>query len=462
MKEKYLKTRELVSFSSAGFGRSMIYTMMSMFLLIFYTDAAGLNPKDAGMLILIARMFDAANDPIMGIIVDKTHTKFGKLRPYLLFSPLLIMVTTALLFYVPDAEYKGRLIYAYVTYLLWGICFTIQDVPFWGMSAVVSPLESERTKLLSTARICCTAGGIIPTLLVPVLRQNLGIQKGYFVAGLMFAVIGAALSSLSFFGTVERVESEAKEKIYVRDIVSAFFKNKPLLLLILACVLGSTMMMVQTAGSYIATYLIKDSGVVPPAIVMTAMTVAIGAGMLIAMVLMPVLRKKLSLKAIYIAAAFSGAALHGILYLIGYGNFYVLLVMLVLIGLPLGIFNVITYAMVADSVDYLEYKTGKRSEGICFAAQTFISKLTAGLSTYITSVVLSYVGFLQPVEIDGVSTAVLNQPDGVTGGMFFMITIIPMIGLALAAIPMFFNDYSGEKKDKIQAELKVKREKSNG
>ena len=452
MKEKYLKTSELASFSTAGFGRSMIYNMMSMFLLIFYTDAAQLRPADAGLLILVARIFDAANDPIMGIIVDKTRTKFGKLRPYLLFSPVLIAITTALLFYVPDLEYGGRLAYAYATDLIWGICFTIQDVPFWGMSSVVSPLESERTKLLSTARIFCTIGGIVPTLLVPVLRTAIGVKQGYFISGLVFALVGASLSSLAFFGTKERIE-QPREKATTKDIVSAFFKNKPLLLLIVASILGSTMMMVQTAGSYISTYLLEDTGILPKDLVMTVMTVAIGAGMLAAMALMPVLRKRFSLKAIYIGAAIFGAVAHGVFYLTGYANIYLLLVLLVIIGLPLGIFNVITYALVADSVDYLEYKTGKRSEGVCFACQTFISKLTAGISTFITSLVLDYIGFVQPVN----DVPELNQPDGVRNGLFFMITVIPLIGLATAAIPMVFNDYTGKKKESIQKELRERK-----
>ncbi len=447
MKEKYLKTSELLSFSTAGFGRSMIYNIMSMFLLIFFTDAAKLKPVDAGVLILVARVFDAFNDPIMGIIVDKTKTKFGKLRPYLLFSPVLIMVTTVALFYAPDFNYTGRLAYAYVTYLLWGICFTVQDVPFWGMSATVSPIESERTKFISTARIFCTVGGVVPTLLVPVLRTALGVKNGYFVSGLIFGVVGATLSLLAFFGTKERVEAP-REKTSVGEIVNALFKNKPLILLIFASVLGSTMMMVQTAGSYVSTYLLENTGFIPKDAVMTVMSVAIGAGMLSAMAAMPALRKKFSLKAIYIGASLAGALLHGVFYLAGYDNIYVLLIMLVLIGFPLGIFNVITYALVADSVDYLEYKTGKRSEGTCFAMQTFISKLTAGISTFITSIVLDVVGFAEPVN-----DVVQTQTPEVRKGIFIMITLIPLVGLALAAIPMAFNDYSGKKKQKIQEEL---------
>lgn len=458
MEKKYLKTSETLSFSFSAFGRSMIYTLMSTFLLIFYTDAMKLTPSHAGLIILAARIFDAANDPVMGIIADKTKTKFGKLRPYLLFSPFLIMISTAALFYVPDFGYNGRLAYAAATYILWGICFTIQDVPFWGLSAVVSPLEQERNKMISTARIFSTVGGIVPTVLVPVLRDGLGNTKGYFIGGLIFAVFGSMISLLAFFGTKERVEQQ-KEKVTVGEIVSAYVKNKPLLLLIVASVLGSAMLMAQTSGSYLATYLIKDSGIVPKGTVQTVMTVAIGAGMMIAMVLMPVMRKKMSLKAIYISAAIFGAIIHVIMYFVGYSNFYVFLAVLAVAGLPLGIFNVITYAMVADSVDYLEWKTGRRSEGVCFASQTFISKLTAGISTFITSLVLEYVGFIQPDEVTDLP--VLNQPQGVFDGMFVMVSIIPAISLALCAVPMFFNDYTGKKKEQIQKELAERREKVN-
>lgn len=456
MEKKYLKTSETLSFSFSAFGRSMIYTLMSTFLLIFYTDAMKLSPTHAGLIILAARIFDAANDPIMGIIADKTKTKFGKLRPYLLFSPILIMISTAALFYVPNLEYGGRLAYATITYLVWGVCFTIQDVPFWGMSAVVSPLENERNKFLSTARIFSTIGGVVPTLLVPVLRNGLGNTKGYFISGLIFAVLGSSLSLLAFFGTKERVEQQ-KEKVTVGEIVSAYVKNKPLLLLIASSILGSAMLMAQTSGSYLATYLIKDSGFIPKGTVQTVMTVAIGAGMMIAMVLMPILRKKMSLKAIYISSAIFGAVIHGIMYFVGYSNFYVFLVVLAIAGLPLGIFNVITYAMVADSVDYLEWKTGRRSEGVCFASQTFISKLTAGISTFITSIVLDKVGFMQPVG----DVPVLDQPQSVFDGLFIMVSVIPAISLALCAIPMLFNDYSGKKKEEIQKALAERRENIN-
>lgn len=461
--KKYLKTSELLSFSTAGFGRSMIYNLMSTFLLIFYTDAMHLKFSDAGMIILITRIFDAFNDPLMGIIVDKTKTKFGKLRPFLLISPPLILVSTILLFNVPETEnYTFRLIYSAATYILWAACFTVQDVPFWGMSAVVSPLETERNKLLSTARIFCTIGGIVPTLLIDPLTKAFGLSSGYLTGAIIISIAGTSLSWLAFFGTKERLEDN-KEKITVKEYFLAYTKNKPLILVIISSILGSAMLMAQTSGAYLANYLFTPYKEKFP--VQTVMTVAIGAGMMVAMVLMPVLRKKMSLKSIYISSAFFGAVVHLIMYFVGYSNFYLFLGMLVFAGLPLGIFNVITYAMIADSVDYLEWKTGRRAEGACFACQTFISNLTAGISNFITTQVLEVFNYVQPIreynELGQLKEIVQQQSPETLDGMFIMVTVIPAISLALAAIPMFFNDYSGKKKETIQKELAERREKIN-
>lgn len=462
MEQKYLKNKEILSFSTAGFGRSMIYNLMSTFLLIFYTDAMQLEFSHAGAIILLTRIFDAFNDPVMGIIVDKTRTKFGKLRPFLLVSPPMILVSTILLFYVPNFGYTGRLVYSAATYILWAACFTVQDVPFWGMSAVVSPLENERNKLLSTARIFCTIGGIVPTLLVGAFTDKLGLSKGYLLSAILISVVGTSLSWLAFFGTKERVEDK-KDKVTVKEYFVAYTKNKPLILIIISSILGSAMLMAQTSGAYLANYLFSAYKKQFP--VQTVMTVAIGAGMMVAMVLMPVLRKKMSLKAIYISSAVFGAVVHLIMYFVGYSNFYLFLCMLIFAGLPLGIFNVITYAMIADSVDYLEWKTGRRSEGACFACQTFISNLTAGISNFITTQVLEIFGYVQPERIrdaSGKLTEIVQAQSARTlDGMFIMVTIIPAISLALAAIPMAFNDYSGKKKEEIQKALAESREKTN-
>ena len=452
---KYLTTKERISFTVAAFGRSGIYTLMSMFVLRFFTDAVGISSIVAGYIILAGRVFDAANDPLMGFIVDRTRSKWGKMRPYLLYSPIPIAITTILLFTAPDFQsMTAKVAYAAVTYILWGIAVTIQDVPFWGLSAVITPDENERTSFISTARLGSTAGGILPTLILPIFIADnaFGLTKGFFIGAVIFAVLGAVLSSLAFFNTTERVEPVQKEKFTFKETVSLIIHNKVLLIVVASAVLGSTMVMANVSASYIYNYLIEDSGIIPQNILLTAMTVAIGAGMIPPMIFLPALRKRFSLKTIYIFSSLFGIVSHVALWFFGYSNIYVLLVCFVFMGIPLGVYNVITYALIADSVDYIEWKTGKRSEGICFAFQTFLSKVSAGIATFATSVVLTVTNFKQPIN-----DVIQQQSEFTKQGLFFMITLLPAIGFALTIIPMLFNDYTGEKKKKIQQELAERR-----
>lgn len=506
MEKTYLKKSEYASFASSAFGRSMIYTLMSTFALIFYTDM-GIKPTHAGAIIFAARIFDAINDPIMGMIVDRTKSKKGKMHPYLKWAPIPIAISTILLFFAPSFENYGlKVAYAAATYILWGLCFTVQDIPFWGLSSAVTPVESERTKFVSLARVGSTLGGIMPTLLVPALIGGIGLKQGYFYSGIIFGIFGAALSLIVYFGTKERVEVES-ENITVKELFGSIVKNKPLLLIVFASLMGATMVMAQTSASYISNYLIKDTGIIPQSALLTILTVAIGAGMLPAMILLPILRKNFSLKQIYIGSALMGAIVTAILWFVGYSNIYVLLLFLVVYGIPLGIFNVITYALIADAVDYNEYKTGKRTEGVCFAAQTLINKANAGISTFIVSIMLEKIAYKSPLEAQNepgaikslletlglkdvaVNTALeakqwletygldkldiskvtqsasnivvhFEQSELTTNGLFAMITLVPCVGFVLCIIPMLFNSYTGKKKERIQAELEKRRAES--
>lgn len=474
METKYLSRKEKLSFTVAAFGRSGIYTIMTMFYMVFLVDVVFQGMKNAGVtassIILAGRIFDAANDPIMGMIVDRTRTKWGKMRPYLLFSPVPIAITTVLLFWAPGFASDGaKIAYAAVTYILWGVMFTIQDVPFWGLSAVITPNEQERTSFLSAARLGSTFGGILPSLLIPVLRNStLGLKNGYLVGATIFALLGAALSSLAFFNTKERVEQSEKTPS-LKESVQMVAKNKVLLIVIMAAILGSTMVIANISADYISNYLILqngNNGFVPKGTVLTTLTIAIGVGMVPAMAVFPLLRKKFSLKQIYIGSSLFGVIAHMACYLVFVGNvehinLYLLWVCLFFMGFPLGIYNVITYALIADSVDYIEWKTGKRSEGVCFAFQTFLSKVTAGIAGVATGIVLDKGGYIEPdpTQLDAMGKQILaTQSPDTLKWLLFMVTVLPAIGFALTIIPMLFNDYTGKKKDQIQQELSERHE----
>ncbi len=489
--KKYLTLKERVCFTVGAFGRSGIYTLMSMFTLVFFQNGAGLTLSQGTTIILIGRVFDAINDPLMGMIVDRTRSKWGKMRPYLLFAPVPIAICTILLFTAPfEQGSTGAFIWALITYILWGVAFTVQDVPFWGLSSVITPLESERTSFISTARLGSTFGGILPALLVPILYQsNLGYTKGFFVSGVIFALLGCGLSILIFFVSKERVPKSDSTPSF-RETFAVLRKDKLLIIVIFASILGSTMVTANQCADYIGNYLVIQNFTdfsqifdstgnvlsnvdaaaaydfwIPRGTIVTTLTVAIGVGMVPAMAIFPMLRKKFSLKQIYIGSAIFGLVVHALCYVVigaDVTNFsiYVLWVFLFLMGLPLGIYNVITYALIADSVDYLEWKTGERHEGVCFSFQTFLSKVNAAIATFVFGQLLDTTDF-QAVDkslVDVEGRQIFFQQSVETQKVLLaLVTIVPAIGFLLTIIPMFFNDYTGKTKEKAQLQLEEAR-----
>lgn len=489
--KKYLTLKERICFTVGAFGRSGIYTLMSMFTLVFFQNGAGLTLSQGTTIILIGRIFDAVNDPVMGMIVDRTKSKWGKMRPYLLFSPIPIAICTILLFTAPfEHGSNAAFVWALITYILWGVAFTVQDVPFWGLSSVITPLESERTSFISTARLGSTFGGILPALLVPILYQsNMGYSKGFFLSAVIFALLGCGLSSLIFFVSKERVPKTDHTPSFKETFV-VLGKDKLLIIVIFAAILGSTMVTANQCADYIGNYLIIQNNTdfsqifdaagnilpnvdakaaydfwIPRGTIVTTLTVAIGVGMVPAMAVFPILRKKLSLKQIYIGSAVFGLLVHTLCYVVFQSNItniniYILWVFLFLMGLPLGIYNVITYALIADSVDYLEWKTGERHEGVCFSFQTFLSKVNAAVATFIFGQILGQSDFKAVdkslVDIEG-RQIFFEQSIETQKMLLALVTIVPAVGFLLTIIPMFFNDYTGKVKEQAQKELEEAR-----
>ncbi len=489
--KKYLTLKERICFTVGAFGRSGIYTLMSMFTLVFFQNGAGLTLSQGTTIILIGRIFDAVNDPVMGMIVDRTKSKWGKMRPYLLFSPVPIAICTILLFTAPfEHGSNAAFVWALITYILWGVAFTVQDVPFWGLSSVITPLESERTSFISTARLGSTFGGILPALLVPILYQsNMGYSKGFFLSAVIFALLGCGLSILIFFVSKERVPKTDHTPSFKETFV-VLGKDKLLIIVIFAAILGSTMVTANQCADYIGNYLIIQNNTdfsqifdaagnilpnvdakaaydfwIPRGTIVTTLTVAIGVGMVPAMAVFPILRKKLSLKQIYIGSAVFGLIVHTLCYVVFRSNItsiniYILWVFLFLMGLPLGIYNVITYALIADSVDYLEWKTGERHEGVCFSFQTFLSKVNAAVATFIFGQILGQSDFKAVdktlVDIEG-RQIFFEQSIETQKMLLALVTIVPAVGFLLTIIPMFFNDYTGKVKEQAQKELEEAR-----
>lgn len=455
--KKYLGKKESRGYAFAALGQGAVYAMMSSWLLRYYTDVLALPALFIMILMWGSRIWDAVNDPLMGTIVDKTRTRYGKMRPYLLFTPLPIAIMSVVIFFNPHFEsMTATMVYAAVTYVAWGMIYTISDVPFWGLPAAMTPNPDERANFISFARLLNGIGGALPLVLVSLIMPAnvLGMEKGFLVGAIVFAVGGCLLFSRAFFVTKERLIPLEKVPS-LKDNFRLVRKNKPLVLILIFGILCFGRYMVQAAVSYAADYVFVTNIPIFQNNMILISAGLVGVGMFPSMLIMPALFKKFNYKQIAITAAFATAVIEVVFFIVGYFtkyNFLVAMPFLFLTGLPLGVFNIITFAMIADSLDYIEWKTGERNEGIAFSLQTLMNKFGAALTAGLVPLVLYIIKYVAPInDVPQV------QSDGTRLGIFMLITLLPALSMLLSAIPLFFYDYIGKKRSDIIAELAARK-----
>jgi sugar (glycoside-pentoside-hexuronide) transporter len=420
MKTSSLTQKERYAYGLAGLGQNMIYNFTTSYIMIFYTDVAGIGPAAVGTLLLIARFFDAVNDPILGFFLDRKSSKNGKLIPILKNLPIPMAVFTILIFWVPSMHPMIKIVYAYLSYLLWDVVYTLSDVPYWGLSVAISPDADERFGLVRLARILCNVGLAVSIVIPPLIISSFGgQQKAYLIAALSMALIGSALFSLVGRYTKERIEYQVpKEPVNFR----VWFENRPLLILQSSRLLQAFRMVIASAGLYFAKYNLGDE-----AYFSLLGGLLIGA-MLLAMFVTPLLSKRLNKLQLYQVSLLIGFVSHGVLYFTGYQNFMVTYLLIFVSGFSLGLNDVVTYSLMSDVVDDYRHKTGINSEGLSFSFHTFMSKMQSAIGLFFIGIVLAQTGFIENVQQNALTL----------DGIFSLITIYPAIASLIAMLPMLW------------------------
>jgi len=416
---------EKLSFAAALGGQNLMYTYVNFFILIFYTDVMGILPAAAGAMFLAARIWDAYNDLLMGVAVDHTRSRWGKCRPYLIFMALPIALSTVFLFYVPPFAYGGRLAYVWVSYVLWGMLYTTGDIPLWTLSGRISARTADRNLLISWGRIAGALGTALAVLLTVPLKDAFGGGggNGYFGVALAFCLVGFAAIFQGGLFTRERAANAAHErKVRVHDSLKAVFANGPLLLVLLSMLLGTIPGIQMGLMMHFAKYNLHDEGLMTVIAGISLVSMAIGAG------LVPALTKRIPGKTLVLGSGVALAVLGTGMYFVGYRNLVAFYVFAALWGLFNGIPDVIRTTMLANTVEWMELRTGKRSDGAIFSTLTFIGKLSAGLGKFLAGLVLAFIGFKANVE---------QTPLALTG-LFMSMTLIPGIGSLVSVIPILF------------------------
>ncbi len=480
--EKYVKTREWMAYAVGALGQGMVYAIMSSYISDFYLSVLKLTPVFVLLLMLLARIWDAVNDPIMGYIVDRSNFKNGKMRPYLIFTPIPIAILTVLLFFAPNLSGWQLMVYAAVTYIAWGMIYTASDVPFWSLPNVMTPNPDERGNIISNARTANGIGSAVPMAIFMVLgfilpKFNLSgteLEKTkYMTIALICAILGNLLFVRVYFKTKERVNIPAPPKKAKGEpgALKLIFTCKPLILTALMGILSSARYMYQAGAVHVARYSFyigKDLTGLSAAeqetalqsnisLVSTVFAVATAAGMFGAMLVMPLLFKKFNYKQIVIFTSIIGFAASMAIWFIGYEHFWACVPFLVLSCIPCGAINICAFAMVGDCLDYMEWKTGRRLTGMGSAIQSFVTKLGNAIST--SFIVLMYI--IVNLDVASINANVTANPlemsSTVRTGMFSLVSIIPGISLLICILPIFFYDLVGEKKKKITKELEAQR-----
>lgn len=468
----YIGKSEFWTYSIGALGQGMVYGIMSSYISDFYVNVLRVGPLFVLFLMLFARIWDAINDPIMGMLADRANPKRGKYKTYLLITPVPIAILTVALFYAPNISPANKMIYASFTYVLWGMIYTMSDVPFWGLPNVMTPNPTERGKLISIARTTNGVGSAFPMVLFMILgpllektgREGIELEKiRYIVIGLTASVIGNILFSSVYFKANERVKIPRPEKREAGEpgSLKLIFKCKPLMLVVLMGVLSAGRYMYQAAAVHVARYSfsIADSPQTNISTVQLVFSVATAGGMFGAMLLMPKLMKRFSYKQLLIASCIIGGAASVIMYLIGYNNFWACVPFLAISCIPCGVINVVSYAMICDALDYMELKSGRRESGLGSACQSFVNKLGNAVAT--SFIVLMYIIVkldLNTIGDGSVTPNLLAMSHTIRQGMFSLVSIIPAVSLLVCMIPIFFYDLTGEKKDRVTRELQQQRE----
>lgn len=490
--KKYIGKREFIMFGIAAGGQGMIYAIMSSYIADFYISVMRLPLLFVLLLMLLARIWDAINDPMMGMIADRYTTPLGKMRPYVLFTAIPIGLLTFFMFYVPEGfDTTELMIYSAFIYVFWGMTYTVSDVPFWSMPNIMTPNPEERANTISFARTINGIGTAVPIALFMVLSWIPSLNTGsieaekdkYMILVLVACILGIALFVTSYFTTKERVHIPPKPKRKKGEpgTLKRIFTCKPLMIVVIMGVLSSGRYMMQVAAVHVARYAFyigpSLDGLTGEAlqealsgsigIVSTLFQVCSAIGMFGSMLVMPLLYKKFNYKQIIIVSSIAGFGASIITTVLGSLSIftsaswlvYMLIPFLIIQCVPLGALNVTAYAMIGDSLDYLEWKTGFRDNALGSACQSFVNKLGNALAT--TFIVIMYMIInldpAQSMSQDAV-IRITELTEWQRFGMFSLVSIVPGVSLILTAMPVFFYDLIGEKKEKIVRELAERRE----
>lgn len=454
-----LTLKQKAAYGIGAVGKDMVYALSASYAMYFYQDVLGLSATFVGLILMIARIFDAANDPFMGILVAKTNSRWGRFRPWLFSGTILNAVVLYALFAAPDLSRAGLMVYFTIVYILWGVTYTMMDIPYWSMIPAVTKTSAERENLSVVGRTCAGVGSALIAMFTMLLVGALGgdsERTGFRWVALIVAVIFVVSEVLCCIYFKEKSQTKM-QTAGVKDMFKALFRNDQALVVVLSIVLINSAL--YLTSNFVIYFFKYDFGGVNWKGDYTLFSTVGGAAQILGMmVLYPLLRKKLSSTQVFTVSLITGIAAYALLLvecLLGFSaSLPLLLIPGVLIFACNGMLSVLTTLFLSNSVDYGQLKTGRREESVIFSMQTFVVKAASGVAVFLAGIGLDIIGLQGNTDEVG---PIAERSAGTLLGLRLMMTILPMIVLVVALL-LFRRKFklTDERVTEIAEELKLK------
>ncbi|MBU2871130.1 MFS transporter [Colwellia sp. E2M01] len=433
-----LSITEKVGYACGDVASNFYWRVFDVFLFIFYTDVFGLPAAAVGTMMLVTRLVDAFSDPLMGALADRTTTRLGKFRPYLLWGIIPMVAAGVLTFTVPEVSDSNKLIWAYATYIFMMLAYTFINVPYGALLGVVTSDSQQRTTLTSFRFIGAFSGGSLVAYMTPELVSYFGQGDevlGWQLTMLLYGLISAVLFIITFLSTKERISPPPQQKT---PVLQDLTNNAPWkILFVLALIIMMTISLRASTGTFYFKYYVDRPDLIGSFAMVYMIALAIGAAST------PLLTKFVDKRILLMILMTIVAVLSFVFYFVPNDNVTLMFILQILIGFALGPKSPLVFSMYADTADYSQWRTGRRATAMIFSAAAFAQKLGGALAGAMIGWLLGSLGYVANQVQTG------NSQEGIV----LLMTVIPAIFAAIAVPLIYFYPLGEKQLSKLQDEL---------
>lgn len=442
-----LTKKEKIAYGLGDTASNIIFQTVMLFLTFFYTDIFGISPAIVGTMFLVVRVVDAVTDPLMGALTDKTSTKYGSYRPYLLWLAVPFGIVSIITFTTPDLSSTGKVIYAFITYTLLMLVYTAINIPYSALGGVLSRDPAERVSIQSYRFVFGMLGGLIVSSCTLSLVDWLGEGDnalGYQLTMVIMSVLGVTLFLICFYFTKERISNPPNKQLNIKQQMATLWQNTPFRVLCAASVVLLTSMVLRTTlAIYYVKYVLGEADLVTQFVTLGMI------GNILGCACAQPLSKRVDKKTAYIYLQYISAVISCIAFWLPGENLFIAFGVYFLWCFFTQMATPLLWAKMADTIDYGQWQTGQRLTGLVYASVAFFIKLGLALGGAIAGWLLAYYGYQANTEIS----------EATKSGILTSFTLFPAIGSVLVALIMKRYILDNKTVLQIDAELAAKNKK---